>query len=154
MQYLLLLAGFVLLIKGADWFVDGAADAAPRLRIPSVIVGLTIVSLGTSLPELSVSLTSALQSGNALALSNVIGGNLFNTLVVVGCGALIAPFAMSRETRYRDTTWNLGITSAAGSAGCGTRDFPCRWMCPAGGSGRVSGDSGPVCHGQPQSRGR
>ncbi|WP_304775154.1 calcium/sodium antiporter [uncultured Faecalibaculum sp.] len=110
MQYLLLLAGFVLLIKGADWFVDGAADAAARLRIPSVIVGLTIVSLGTSLPELSVSLTAALQGSNALALSKVIGSNLFNTLVVVGCSALIAPFAMSRETRYRDTTWNLGIT--------------------------------------------
>lgn len=111
MEYLLLILGFALLIKGADWFVDGAADAAARLRIPTVIVGLTIVSLGTSLPELSVSLNAAIQGSNALALSNVVGSNLFNTLVVVGCSALIAPFAMERSTRYRDTSWNFGITA-------------------------------------------
>lgn len=111
MEYLLLIAGFALLIKGADWFVDGAAGAAARMRIPTVIVGLTIVSLGTSLPELSVSLNAAIQGSNALALSNVVGSNLFNTLVVVGCSALIAPFVMGREIRYRDTTWNLGMTA-------------------------------------------
>ena len=111
MEYLLLVLGFALLIKGADWFVDGAADAAARLRVPQVIVGLTIVSIGTSLPELSVSLTAAIQGSNALALSNVVGSNLFNTLVVVGCSVILAPFAMSREIRYRDTTWNFGITA-------------------------------------------
>lgn len=82
MEYLLLIAGFALLIKGADWFVDGAAGAAARMRIPTVIVGLTIVSLGTSLPELSVSLNAAIQGSNALALSNVVGSNLFNLSLI------------------------------------------------------------------------
>lgn len=110
MDYVLLAAGFVLLIKGADWFVDGSAGAAKRLHIPTVIVGLTIVSLGTSLPELSVSLTAAINGRNALALSNVLGSNIFNTLVVVGCSALLAPFVMGREIRRRDTLWNVGVT--------------------------------------------
>ena len=108
MDYVLLVVGFALLIKGADWFVDGSASVARRLRIPSVIIGLTIVALGTSLPELSVSLTAAIQGRNALALSNVLGSNIFNTLVVVGCSALITPFVMGRDTRFRDTAWNLG----------------------------------------------
>lgn len=110
MEYLLLVVGFALLIKGADWFVDGSAAAARRLHIPTVIVGLTIVSLGTSLPELSVSLTAAIQGRNALALSNVLGSNIFNTLVVVGCSALLAPFVMGEEIRKRDTLWNLGVS--------------------------------------------
>lgn len=111
MMYLVLLIGFALLIKGADWFVDGAADIARRFHIPSVIIGLTIVALGTSLPELSVSLNAAVQGRNALAVSNVLGSNMFNTLVVVGCSALIRPFIMDDEVRQRDVWFNLGAVA-------------------------------------------
>ena len=77
MTYVLLLAGFILLIKGADFFVDGSSSVARILRIPSVIIGLTIVAFGTSMPEASVSVTAALKGANELALSNVIGSNIF-----------------------------------------------------------------------------
>ena len=82
MAYIWLLAGFVLLVKGADFFVDGAAGIARRFHVPSVIIGLTIVALGTSLPEAAVSITASVTGSNALAISNVIGSNIFNTLVV------------------------------------------------------------------------
>lgn len=110
MEYLLLLLGFVLLIKGADFFVDGAVSVATRFRIPSVIVGLTIVALGTSLPEFSVSLSAALAGSNSLALSNVVGSNIFNTLVVVGCSAAIAPFVISKDVISRDLLMNVGVS--------------------------------------------
>lgn len=107
MDWLLLVVGFALLVKGADWFVDGAAGIAGLFHIPTVIVGLTIVALGTSLPELSVSLNAAIQGRNALALSNVLGSNIFNTLVVVGCSCLIRPFVLDKEVRKRDVWFNL-----------------------------------------------
>ena len=78
----LLLVGFVLLIKGADFFVEGSSSVARTLRIPSMIVGLTIVAMGTSLPELAVSVTASVAGNNALAVSNVIGSNLFNLMLV------------------------------------------------------------------------
>ena len=78
----LLLVGFVLLIKGADFFVEGSSSVARALRIPSMIVGLTIVAMGTSLPELAVSVTASVAGNNALAVSNVIGSNLFNLMFV------------------------------------------------------------------------
>ena len=77
-----LLIGFVLLIKGADFFVEGSSSIAKRLRIPSMVIGLTIVAMGTSFPELSVSLTAAMSGSNAIAISNVIGSNLFNFVVI------------------------------------------------------------------------
>ena len=87
----LLLVGFVLLIKGADFFVEGSSSVARALRIPSMIVGLTIVAMGTSLPELAVSVTASVAGNNALAVSNVIGSNLFNLMLVCGaCAALIS----------------------------------------------------------------
>ena len=78
----LLVVGFVLLIKGADFFVDGASSLAKKLRVPSLIVGLTIVALGTSTPELAVSITASAGGQNSMAVSNVIGSNIFNLLVV------------------------------------------------------------------------
>ena len=81
---LLLVAGFVLLIKGADFFVDGSSSVAKRLRVPSMIIGLTIVAMGTSLPECAVSVTASLSNNNALAVSNVVGSNIFNLMVVCG----------------------------------------------------------------------
>ena len=89
MVYLLLALGFVLLVKGADLFVDGSSSVARLLKVPSVIIGLTIVAMGTSAPEASVSLTASLAGNNDIAISNVVGSNIFNTLVVVGaCGAI------------------------------------------------------------------
>ena len=77
---LLLIIGFVLLIKGADFFVDGSSSVAKRLKVPSMIIGLTIVAMGTSLPECAVSVTASLNNNNALAVSNVIGSNIFNLI--------------------------------------------------------------------------
>ncbi|WP_290172361.1 calcium/sodium antiporter [uncultured Dubosiella sp.] len=110
MAYIVLLIGMALLIKGADLFVDGSASIAYQFHIPTFIVGLTIVALGTSLPELSVSVTASLAGSNELALSNVIGSNIFNTLVVVGCSALMRPFLIDRQIVKRDLLWNILIT--------------------------------------------
>lgn len=99
---LLLLAGFALLIKGADFFVDGSVMLAKKLRIPSLIVGLTIVAMGTSAPELAVSVSSALGGSNGLAVSNVIGSNLFNLLMVLGVCSIISPLPVSEAVIKRD----------------------------------------------------
>lgn len=96
------LVGFVLLIKGADYFVDGASSLARKLRIPSLIVGLTIVALGTSLPELAVSVSASIGGQNSIAVSNVVGSNTFNLLVVLGVCALIAPLSVTKDILRRD----------------------------------------------------
>ena len=91
MDYILLIIGFVFLIKGADYFVDGSSSVARILKVPPIIIGLTVVAFGTSMPELSVSVTAALKGENDLAVSNVLGSNIFNLLVVLGCCALVNP---------------------------------------------------------------
>ncbi|MGN1167379.1 MAG: calcium/sodium antiporter [Lachnospiraceae bacterium] len=91
MDYILLILGFLLLVKGADFFVDGSSSVAKLLKVPSIIIGLTVVACGTSMPELSVSVTAALKGNNDLAVSNVLGSNIFNLLVVLGCCAIISP---------------------------------------------------------------
>lgn len=107
----ILLVGFVLLIKGADFFVEGSSAVAKKLRIPSIIVGLTIVAMGTSLPELAVSVTAALAENNEIAVSNVVGSNLFNLLVVCGTCTLFAPLAINKSTLKSD--FPLSIVCAA-----------------------------------------
>lgn len=102
MMYLLLLVGFVLLIKGADFFVDGSSSVARLLGVPSVVIGLTIVAMGTSAPEAAVSITAGLAGSNAIAVSNVIGSNMFNLLMVAGFCAAIRPFALDDELLRRD----------------------------------------------------
>ena len=99
---LLLIIGFVLLIKGADFFVDGSSSVAKRLKVPSMIIGLTIVAMGTSLPECAVSVTASLNNNNALAVSNVIGSNIFNLMVVCGVCALFTPLAVSKDTLKKE----------------------------------------------------
>lgn len=84
-----LVIGFVLLIKGADFFVEGSSSAAKRLHVPSIIIGLTIVAMGTSLPETAVSVSASLTGNNELAVSNVIGSNIFNLMVVIGVCAVL-----------------------------------------------------------------
>lgn len=104
---LLLLVGFVLLIKGADFFVDGSSSVAKLLGVPSVIIGLTIVAMGTSAPEAAVSITAGIAGSNEIAISNVIGSNLFNMLVVVGVCAAIKPFDLDRGIMKRDFPVNV-----------------------------------------------
>ena len=111
MEYLLLLIGFVLLIKGADFFVDGSSSLARIMKVPSVIIGLTIVAMGTSAPEASVSVNAALAGSNDIAISNVIGSNLFNGLVVVGVCAFMAGFKTNPEIIKRDMPLNIIVTA-------------------------------------------
>ncbi len=111
MMYVLLIVGFILLIKGADWFVDGASSLASILKVPGVVIGLTIVALGTSAPEASVSLSAAIAGSNDIALSNVIGSNMFNTLVVVGMSGIIAKFAVHKDILKRDMPLNILATA-------------------------------------------
>lgn len=109
-QVVLLLVGFVFLIKGSDFFVDGASSIASILKIPTIIVGLTIVAFGTSAPEAAVSITSALTGSNAMAVSNVIGSNMFNLLMVIGLSALIGELLMEKSTLNEDLPFLVGIT--------------------------------------------
>ena len=109
-QVVLLLVGFVFLIKGSDFFVDGASSIASILKIPTIIVGLTIVALGTSAPEAAVSITSSLTGSNAMAVSNVIGSNLFNILMVIGIAALLSDLLMEKSVLNKDLPFLVLIT--------------------------------------------
>ena len=103
----LLVVGFVLLIKGADFFVEGSSSIAKRLRVPSIIIGLTIVAMGTSLPETAVSVTASVVNNNALAISNVIGSNIFNLMFVIGVCSILAQINVQRETITRDIPFSV-----------------------------------------------
>ena len=107
MSYILLLIGFVLLIKGADYFVEGASSIAKKFRIPTLIIGLTIVAFGTSAPEAAVSITSALKGQNDIALGNVIGSNIFNFLMVVGIAAVICPLQVKQSMIIKEFPFTL-----------------------------------------------
>lgn len=107
LNILLLLVGFVLLIKGADFFVDGSSSIAKLLKIPSVVIGLTIVAMGTSAPEAAVSVSAALQGSNEIAVSNVVGSNIFNMLAVIGVCSLIKPMPLDRTIVKRDLPVNI-----------------------------------------------
>ncbi len=106
-----LVVGFVLLIKGADFFVDGSSNIAKLFKVPSIIIGLTVVAFGTSLPEASVSIASALKGANALAVSNVVGSNIFNTLVVLGASAVIIPVAVQKDSVKKEIPFSLICTA-------------------------------------------
>ena len=112
MMYVLLIVGFILLIKGADFFVDGASSTAKLLKVPSVIIGLTIVAMGTSAPEAAVSISAGLSGSSDIALSNVIGSNIFNLLIVVGVSEIICPIKTEKVILRRDIWWSLGAAAA------------------------------------------
>lgn len=107
---LLILAGFILLIKGADWLVDGASGVAKKFHIPEIIIGLTIVSIGTSMPELFVSITSSIQDLEDISLGNVIGSNICNLLLILGLSATINPVIFKKETRLIEIPLHLVVT--------------------------------------------
>lgn len=94
-----LVAGFVLLVKGADFFVDGAVGIAARFGIPQLVIGLTIAAMGTSMPEAAVSITSAIKGSAGITVGNVVGSNIMNILVILGLTAVITPIAVQRSTR-------------------------------------------------------
>ena len=102
-----LVVGFLLLVKGADFFVEGASSVAKRLRIPAFVIGLTIVAFGTSAPELAVSLAAALKGSNDIAIGNVVGSNIFNLLVVLGASAVITPVAVEKSIIKKDYPLSL-----------------------------------------------
>lgn len=106
---ILLIIGFVLLVKGSDVFVDGSSSLARLLGIPAVIVGLTIVSMGTSAPEAAVSITAGIKGSNQIALANLVGSDIFNMLMVAGISAVITPFAVDKIVIKRDFPISLGI---------------------------------------------
>ncbi len=103
----LLAAGFILLIKGADFFVEGSSSVAKTLKVPSIIIGLTIVAMGTSLPECAVSITAAMGGNNALAVSNAVGSNIFNLMVVCGFAALFNPLKAEKSTLKKEFPFSI-----------------------------------------------
>ena len=112
MEYIWLVLGFILLIKGADWFVDGASALSKKFGIPSVVIGLTVVAFGTSLPEASVSISAAMRHSSGISIGNVIGSNIFNLLVVAGGSAIFCPIAVSKSIIKKDMPFSFIITLA------------------------------------------
>lgn len=110
LQLVLLALGFVMLIKGADWFVDGASGVAERFGIPQLVIGLTIVAMGTSAPEAAVSITSALQGSAGITIGNVIGSNIMNVLVILGTAAIITPIAVGESTVKIEIPYMIAMT--------------------------------------------
>ncbi|MCM1374309.1 MAG: calcium/sodium antiporter [Muribaculum sp.] len=110
LQLLLLVVGFVMLIKGADWFVDGASKIADRFGIPQLVIGLTIVAMGTSAPEAAVSITSALKGSAGITIGNVVGSNIMNVLVILGLTAVIRAIAVKQSTVRYEIPFTIVIT--------------------------------------------
>lgn len=116
-QILLLVLGFVMLIKGADWFVDGAAGIAARFGIPSLVIGLTIVAMGTSAPEAAISISAAFKNSADIAVGNVIGSNILNVLIILGLTAIITPLAVQKSTIRYEIPFVILITVVFGLLG-------------------------------------
>ena len=106
----LLSLGFLLLVKGADWFVDGASGIATKLRIPQLVIGLTIVAMGTSAPEAAVSISAALKGSAEITIGNIVGSNILNILIILGLASAIVPIAVAKSTLRVDIPFMLVIT--------------------------------------------
>ena len=111
-QIVLLVVGFVLLVKGADWFVEGVAGIAEKFGIPQLVIGLTIVAMGTSAPEAAVSITSATKGNAGITIGNVVGSNILNVLVILGLTAVITRVAVQKSTIRYEIPFMLVITLA------------------------------------------
>ena len=110
LEMLLLSLGFLLLVKGADWFVDGASGVATRLRIPQLVIGLTIVAMGTSAPEAAVSISAALKGNADITIGNIVGSNILNILIILGLASALVPIAVAKSTLRVDIPFMLAIT--------------------------------------------
>ena len=111
LQLALLALGFVMLVKGSDWFVDGAAGIAAKFRIPQIIIGLTIVAMGTSAPEAAVSITAATAGSADITVGNVVGSNIMNVLVILGLACAIVPIAVGKSTLKIDIPFMIAISA-------------------------------------------
>lgn len=109
-QILLLAIGFAMLVKGADWFVDGSAGIAKKLGIPQLVIGLTIVAMGTSAPEAAVSINASLKGNAGIAIGNVVGSNILNILIILGISAVIATMAIQKSTLKYEIPYMIIIT--------------------------------------------
>jgi cation:H+ antiporter len=114
MQYILLIAGFVLLVKGADWLVDGATSVGRRLHISDLVIGLTVVAFGTSTPELFVNLIASLHGNAAIAIGNVVGSNIANVFLILGIASVIYPLAVGKGTVWKEIPLGLLAVLALG----------------------------------------
>ena len=114
----ILILGLALVVFGSEWLVDGASDVARRSGISEFVIGLTIVGIGTSTPEMVVSFIGAIQGSADISIGNVIGSNIFNTLMILGCTALILPLTISEHAIKRDIPINLGVTLLLILLGC------------------------------------
>lgn len=112
LMYVWLIAGFILLIKGADFFVEGSSSVAKILRVPGIIIGLTVVAFGTSAPELAVSITASIAGNNDIAVGNVIGSNIFNLPVVVGACGVIMPMGINKKILNGDFLFSILAAAA------------------------------------------
>ena len=111
LQFALLALGFVLLGKGADWFVEGAAGIAAKFGIPQLVIGLTIVAMGTSAPEAAVSIAASLKGSADITIGNVLGSNIMNILVILGCASVITPLLLARSTARIEIHYVIAITA-------------------------------------------
>ena len=111
MSFLILIIGFIFLIKGADIFVEGAASIARKFNVPSMIIGLTIVAMGTSAPEAAVSITSSLAGQNDMSVANVVGSNFFNILMVLGVSSIIAKLPVQKDTIKKDAPFLIIVST-------------------------------------------
>lgn len=110
LQFVLLIIGFAMLMKGADWFVDGAAGMADLFGIPQLVIGLTIAAIGTSLPEAAVSITSALHGNTGITIGNVVGSNILNILIILGLTAVVCPVPVQKSTVKYEIPFTIGVT--------------------------------------------
>ena len=110
LQLVLLAVGFVMLVKGADWFVDGAAGIADKFGIPQLVVGLTIVAMGTSAPEAAVSITAALKGNADITIGNIVGSNILNVLIILGITSVIVAVSVQKSTVQYEIPFMLVIT--------------------------------------------
>ncbi len=117
LDYIFLILGFVLLVKGADFFVEGSAAVAKKFNVPVFIIGMTIVAMGTSAPECAVSIAASIKGSNGMAISNVIGSNIFNLMVVCGVCALFSPLPIKKETLKKEFPFSILVAVIIGVMG-------------------------------------
>lgn len=134
LQFVLLVVGFVLLIKGADWFVEGASKIADKFGIPQIVIGLTIVAMGTSLPEAAVSISAAVKGSADITIGNVVGSNILNVLIILGLTAVIRAVAVKKNTIRFEIPFTIAITVLLAVLGLfdnqvGRMDGVVLWVC-------------------------
>lgn len=117
LQLLLLVVGFVMLIKGADWFVEGASKIADRFGIPQLVIGLTIVAMGTSLPEAAVSISAAVQGSAEITIGNVLGSNILNVLIILGLTSVVRTISVQKSTVYYEIPFVIIVTAVLAGVG-------------------------------------